>query len=98
MKALLILAALAAAPAAVLKPPEVELPLDEPQFDGPDADLLNGNCAACHSAEMILTQPRMTEEQWRHSVEKMRTVYKAPVSDEDAAKLPAALVRLQAAR
>lgn len=94
MKALALVMALAAAPVA-LKPVEVQLPADEPQFAGPDADLLNGNCAACHSPEMILAQPRMTEEQWRHSVEKMRTVYKAPITDEDAAKLPAALVRLQ---
>jgi hypothetical protein len=44
---------------------------------------------------MILTQPRMTEAQWRGSVEKMRSVYKAPIEEADAAKLPAALVRLQ---
>lgn len=91
MKALLLIALLAAAVAPV------ELPADEPQFAGPDADLLTANCAACHSAEMILAQPRMTEAQWQASVEKMRTVYKAPVEDADAAKLPAALARLQAA-
>jgi cytochrome c553 len=89
MRTLLLMLALAVAQV------EVQLPADEPQFAGPDADLLNGNCAACHSAEMIFTQPRMTEDQWRHSVEKMRTVYKAPITDEEAAKLPAALVRLQ---
>jgi cytochrome c553 len=95
MKALLILA-VAAAP-IVFAPVTVEMPSEEPQFAGPDADLLIANCAACHSAEMILAQPRMSEEQWRHSVEKMRTVYKAPVDEADAARLPAALVRLQEA-
>ena len=83
-------------PAVVaLKPVEVALPDEEVMFAGPDADLLNGNCVACHSAEMILNQPRLTEDQWRHSVEKMRTVYKAPIDDADATKIPAALVRLQ---
>lgn len=81
-----------AAPAA---PVEVTMPDEEPMFTGPDADLLNGNCVACHSAEMILAQPRMTAEQWGHSVQKMRTVYKAPIDDADAAKLPAALARAQ---
>lgn len=97
MKAFVMLAALAAAPVA-LKTVEVQMPSDEPQFAGPDADLLNANCAACHSAEMILAQPRMTEEQWHHSVEKMRNVYKAPIEDADATKLPAALVRAQHGR
>lgn len=97
MKALLLIAALAAAPAA-LKPVEVQFPADEPQFAGPDADLLNANCAACHSSEMISTQPRMTEDQWRSTVDKMRTVYKAPIEDADAARLPAALARLQQGR
>ena len=92
MKLLLLLAFPAV---AALTPVEVALPDEEPMFAGPDADLLNGNCVACHSAEMILTQPRMTEDQWKHSVEKMRTVYKAPIEEADAAKLPAALVRLQ---
>jgi len=79
--------------AAALQPLELTLPDDDVQFSGPDADLLNGNCTACHSAEMVLLQPKMTAEQWGHSVTKMRTVYKAPISDEDATALPAALVR-----
>jgi hypothetical protein len=88
MKALLLIAALAA-------PVTVTLPDNEPMFTGPDADLLNANCLACHSAEMVLAQPKMTAEQWGYSVQKMQTVYKAPIEDADAAKLPAALVRLQ---
>jgi len=79
--------------AAAMQASGYSLPDDDVQFSGPDADLLNGNCTACHSAEMVLLQPKMTAEQWGHSVAKMRTVYKAPISDEDAAALPAALVR-----
>lgn len=91
----LLITLLLAGAAIAFKPVEVTLPAEEPQFEGPDADLLNANCLACHSAEMVLAQPRMTEVQWRHSVEKMRTVYKAPIEDADAAKLPGALARLQ---
>lgn len=94
----LVLALLFVGATVAFKPVEVTLPAEEPQFEGPDADLLNGNCLACHSAEMVLAQPLMTAEQWAHSVQKMRTVYKAPIEDADAAKLPAALARLQARR
>lgn len=81
---------------ALAAPVTVTLPDEEPMFTGPDADLLNANCLACHSAEMVLAQPKMTAEQWGHSVQKMRTVYKAPIEDADAAKLPEALARVQA--
>ena len=89
MNALLLLLALVA-------PVEFAMPDDDVQFIGPDADLLNANCLSCHSASMVLLQPRMTAEQWHHSVEKMRNVYKAPIEDADAARLPAALARAQA--
>lgn len=93
----LILAALiaAAAPPA-LKSVEASMPSDEPQFTGPDAELLSANCAACHSADMILYQPAMDAGHWAETVRKMRDVYKAPIEDADAAKLPEALARLQA--
>lgn len=93
----LLIAALIAAPLAQALPSaRVSLPDDEAQFAGPDADLLNGNCAACHSAEMVLYQPRMDAARWAETVKKMRDVYKAPIEDADAAKLPEALARLQA--
>ena len=89
MKALLIGLALALAPV------QITLPDDDVQFTGPDADLLNANCLACHSSSMVLLQPKMTAKQWSASVEKMRNVYKAPIEEADAAKLPEALVRAQ---
>jgi hypothetical protein len=82
--------------AAGLQAADFSLPDDEAQFTGPDADLLNGNCLACHDAEMVLLQPKMSAEAWSHSVAKMRNVYRAPITDEDAAKLPEALARVQA--
>jgi hypothetical protein len=78
-----------------LAPVQITLPDDDVQFTGPDADLLNANCLACHSSSMVLLQPKMTAKQWSASVEKMRNVYKAPIEDEDAAKLPEALARVQ---
>lgn len=53
---------------------------------GPAADTMNANCAACHSAGMVLTQPHLTRAEWEGEVNKMRSVYKAPV---DAADVPA---------
>jgi hypothetical protein len=35
--------------------------------------VVNGNCLACHSAGMVLTQPALSAAQWRAEVEKMRT-------------------------
>jgi hypothetical protein len=89
MKALIIGLSLAVAPV------QVTLPEDDVEFAGPDAELLNANCLGCHSASMVLLQPKLTAKQWSASVEKMRNVYKAPIEEADAAKLPEALVRAQ---
>ncbi|HEY4143821.1 hypothetical protein [Pinirhizobacter sp.] len=40
-------------------------------------------CIACHSSEMIDSQPRLTEAQWRATVLKMKAAYGAPVADKD---------------
>jgi hypothetical protein len=52
-------------------------------FDGPGADVVNNICLACHSAGMILTQPRLPRSVWRAEVEKMPNTYKAPIASED---------------
>ena len=57
------------------------------------ADAINNNCLACHSAEMILTQPHLSRSQWQAEVDKMRNVYKAPVA---AADIPAIVGYLSA--
>lgn len=83
-----------AAPVA-LKKVDVALPTDEAYFDGPQADTLNTNCTACHSAEMVRYQPSLTADQWKATVKKMREVYKAPIAEEDDADIVAALVALR---
>lgn len=68
-----------------LKSVNVDLPTGERQFPGKDADAINNNCLACHSAGMVLNQPPFSRETWSATVNKMIHVYKAPVSDADAA-------------
>ena len=79
-------AAAAAAPAPVFKNQTVELPADAAAFpDGPNVKVVTQNCLACHSADMVLDQPLLPRATWAAEVTKMRNVYKAPVSDADAA-------------
>jgi mono/diheme cytochrome c family protein len=67
-----------------LKSVSVDLPFGDRMFpDGPGADLVNGNCLACHSVGMVLNQPAMSEAQWQTEVEKMRSAYKAPIDPKD---------------
>lgn len=70
----------------------VELPPgDRPFPGGPEADAINANCLACHSAGMVLTQPRLSHAAWQAEVDKMIRVYKAPV---DQADVPAIVLYL----
>lgn len=62
----------------------VELPADDALFPpGPNVDLVNQRCLACHSASMALFQPALKPEQWRAIVEKMRDTYHAPIAPGD---------------
>ena len=58
------------------------------------ADVLTLNCAACHSPEMILTQPKLKPEQWQGEVTKMRGAYKAAIDEKDDKAIVAALLAL----
>lgn len=49
------------------------------------AAVMNANCLGCHSASMVMTQPRLTRAEWEGEVAKMRSVYKAPVDPGDDA-------------
>jgi hypothetical protein len=85
----------ATAQAPTLKSVQVELPADSVEFTGPGSDAANGICLACHSAEMVLFQPKLSASTWTTEVNKMRTAFKAPIADADAAAIVDYLVKLQ---
>ena len=56
---------------------------------GPNLEVVQGNCAACHSSDSIATQPPMTDQKgfWQAEVTKMIKVYGAPIDDADVGKI-----------
>ena len=75
----------------------IALPDDAAPYPaGPSADLMNGNCTACHSASMALTQPALSKAQWTSTVEKMRVIYKATIADKDVPAIVDYLVGVSA--
>ncbi len=63
---------------------------------GPNVDLATATCTACHSADMITNQPRLTRAQWQANVEKMVKVYKANIDPADIAPIVDYLVATNA--
>ncbi|MEE7492042.1 MULTISPECIES: cytochrome c [Methylobacterium] len=93
-RTIFLLAGLVLTPASALAAPapepmhftsqQVELPSSDRVFpDGPGAEAVNNNCLACHSAGMVLTQPKLSKAQWTETVNKMVHIYKAPVDPAD---------------
>jgi mono/diheme cytochrome c family protein len=81
-----------------LKSVTVDLPDSDRTFPpGPGSDAVNNNCLACHSADMVLNQPAMSKAAWAAEVNKMITVYKAPVAPEDVAAVVDYLTSLRGA-
>jgi mono/diheme cytochrome c family protein len=57
---------------------------------GPNLDVVQNNCAACHSADYISTQPRgpkFKKDFWQAEVTKMIKNYGAPIDDADVGKI-----------
>jgi hypothetical protein len=77
-----------------LKSVSVDLPFGDRMFpDGPGADVVNGNCLACHSAGMVLNQAALSKARWLTEVEKMRDAFKAPIDPKDVDAIVDYLVR-----
>ncbi|HYZ39922.1 MAG TPA: cytochrome c [Stellaceae bacterium] len=96
--ALLVVAVLAPVsgrtePLITLKSVTVDLTDSGRMFPGPGSDAINNNCLACHSAGMVLNQPALPKSAWQAEVTKMINIYKAPVSQEDAAAIVDYLTR-----
>ncbi len=61
----------------------VELPASPALFpSGDGADIANGQCLLCHSVEMVLLQPALTQDEWAGEIGKMRTAFGAPLPAE----------------
>jgi mono/diheme cytochrome c family protein len=56
---------------------------------GPNLEVVQGNCGACHSSDYIATQPPMKDKRvfWQAEVTKMIKVYGAPIEDADVGKI-----------
>ena len=60
------------------------VPVDLPP--GPGRDTVATACAFSHSNRYVTGQPRFPREKWAATVDKMRKVYGAPMSDQQAAE------------
>ena len=76
---------------ATAAPVSYTLPDETAAFKpGPNLEVVQNNCTACHSADYIKTQPRgekFKRDFWAAEVTKMIKVYGAPIDDTDAAKI-----------
>jgi len=73
----------------------VQLPTNVTLFPaGQGAEIANSQCLTCHSADMVLHQPARTQEQWKDTINKMRSAYGAPLPPEQVDVLATYLARL----
>ncbi len=72
-------------------PLTITLPEETAAFTpGPNLDVVQSDCGACHSADYILSQPRSFKDKtsfWRSEVNKMIKAYHAPIPEADVAKI-----------
>ena len=77
--------------AANAAPVSYTLPDETAAFKpGPNLEVVQNNCTACHSADYINTQPRgpkFKKDFWQAEVTKMIKVYGAPIEDADVGKI-----------
>ena len=77
--------------AAGAAPVSYTLPEETAAFKpGPNLEVVQNNCTACHSADYINTQPRgpkFKKDFWQAEVTKMIKVYGAPIDDADVEKI-----------
>jgi mono/diheme cytochrome c family protein len=78
---------LSLAGAVLAQQKSIQLPADNPVSQlkpGTGVNVANLNCAICHSVDYIVRQPPMNAAQWGAEVQKMITVYGAPINAADA--------------
>ena len=82
--------ALAGVMAANAAPVDYKLPEETAALKpGPNLEVAQNNCTACHSSDYIKTQPIMKSKKdfWQAEVTKMIKVYGAPIDDADVPRL-----------
>jgi len=73
----------------------IVMPHDEPLFPpGPGRDEFVTACVVCHSPRYITMQPRFSRATWLSEAEKMKDVYGAHISDEQAQRITDYLVSI----
>lgn len=77
--------------AAIAAPVNYTLPEETAAFKpGPNLEVVQNNCTACHSADYVKTQPqgeKFKKDFWQAEVTKMIKVYGAPIDDADIGKI-----------
>jgi len=77
--------------AAAAAPVNYTLPEEAATFKpGPNLEVVQNNCTACHSADYIKTQPqgeKFKKDFWAAEVTKMIKVYGAPIDEADVGKI-----------
>ena len=76
--------------AANAAPVEYKLPEETSALKpGPNLEVAQNNCTACHSTDYIKTQPIMKSKKdfWQAEVVKMIKVYGAPIDEADVPKI-----------
>lgn len=89
-----LMAALGFSWLAVAAPVRYEMPPETAAFKpGPGAELAKNQCLVCHSAEYVITQPRLPRAFWEANVAKMRDKYGALLTKEQVPVLVDYLVQ-----
>jgi sulfite dehydrogenase (cytochrome) subunit B len=76
---------------ATAAPVSYTLPDETAAFKpGPNLEVVQNNCTACHSADYVQTQPRgakYKQDFWQAEVTKMIKLYGAPIGEADVPKI-----------
>jgi sulfite dehydrogenase (cytochrome) subunit B len=65
----------------------IKLPPDDPMAQlkpGPGVEIARRSCAACHSTDYIVRQPKFDTSRWQAEVNKMINTYGAKITEPDA--------------
>ena len=66
----------------------LNLPQIDPQLPpGEGRNVVQIQCAVCHTPHYILNQPPFSRKVWTAEVAKMQTAYGAPIPEADATKI-----------